>query len=92
MSIYDEHLGEDLHFPFMLDIHILVPKFTRTVSDAAEDELYTSNMEAPTTNLRLVTCPTPTPYMPVSGNPESDTDTAPSTSTTASESEKKKRI
>jgi hypothetical protein len=47
VSIYDECLGEDLHFPLMLDIHNPVPKFTRTVSDAAEDELYTSNMEAP---------------------------------------------
>ena len=47
VSIYDECLGEDLHLPFMLDIHNPVPKLTRTVSDAAEDELYTASMEVP---------------------------------------------
>ena len=36
VSVYDERLGEDLHFPFLLDIH-----------NPTEDELYTSNIEAP---------------------------------------------
>jgi len=47
VSIYDDWMDEGLQFPFV-GIHNPVPKFTRTVSDAEEDELFrSSNIEAP---------------------------------------------
>jgi len=46
VSIYDDWMDEGLQFPF-IDIHNPVSKFTRTVSDAEEDELFrSSNIEA----------------------------------------------
>lgn len=46
VPIYDEWMDEGLQFPFTLDNP--VPKFTRTISDAVEDELFrSSNVEAP---------------------------------------------
>lgn len=46
VSIYDDWMDEGLQFPF-IDIHNPVSKFTRTASDAEEDELFrSSNIEA----------------------------------------------
>ena len=46
VSIYDDWMDEGLQFSF-IDMHNPIPKFTRTVSDAEEDELFrSSNIEA----------------------------------------------
>ncbi|KAF8455277.1 hypothetical protein BDZ91DRAFT_801471 [Kalaharituber pfeilii] len=49
IPILDDWMDESLHFPFMIDIQNQAPKFTRTVSDAVEDELFrsSSTMEMP---------------------------------------------